>query len=156
MIIGLEIDNMKIIMLLAPLMVITPITVAAPDVNTSLQTPPTEAQQASEKPSETEEPTTQVNTPETTQEAEKRIYDEIIGGDEYKAYVLKIESGFAPNNIYAPTKAVSSEGKSGLCQLQSSTDNDLWSQNELCDKYVDSRYGSWYEAYVHEINYNWF
>ncbi len=93
---------------------------------------------------------------ETTQEAELRIYNQIIGGNEYKAYVYWVESKFAYNNIYLPVKEVNPDsGKIGICQLNTSHGDDLWEQDAKCESYMESRYGSWETAAEHERNEGW-
>ncbi len=87
---------------------------------------------------------------------EINLYNQIVDS-KYEANIYKAESSFDYNNLYLPTKEVNPEsGKSGLCGLQNSTDNDVWSQDALCEDYMIERYGDWKTAWeFHEQNGWW-
>ncbi len=87
---------------------------------------------------------------------EINLYNQIVD-NEYERNIYYTESRFDYNNLYLPTKEVNpSSGKAGLCGLQDSTDNDVWSQDKLCEEYMLDRYGDWKTAWeFHEQNGWW-
>ncbi len=111
-----------------------------------------------------EEPTKEETDKEIVKESklpqetanEINLYNQIVDS-KYEANIYKAESSFDYNNLYLPTKEVNPEsGKSGLCGLQNSTDNDVWSKDALCEDYMIERYGDWKTAWeFHEQNGWW-
>lgn len=89
---------------------------------------------------------------------------------QYVNYIVSHESGWCPTKAqgetYCPAVPVDpyTSGGYGLCQAtpgdkMASAGAD-WQTNpitqlEWCNSYAHSSYGSWYNAYIHWINYTW-